>query len=194
MLGDDISERSNKSQSMKNQQMKEDMNLFDLDDVQEASQAKNYNREHFNSFSGRGAQHSTTGQITFDTLFTNQASSNKVSFDEFPAIISKEANKAVKPPPVSYEKSSYQTNPNPNYNPTPNANTYYGYGQHPQGMPHVTMNINMNMQPMFMNINLSGASQSYQPQPYQPQPQQHQPTPQTTGFTLNSLSSPITLE
>ena len=43
-----------------------------------------YNKEHYNSFSGKGATHSSTGTVSFDTIFAphlHQEKNKNVSFD-----------------------------------------------------------------------------------------------------------------
>lgn len=196
LLGDHTSNMDIPSHSIKNSKEKEEINLFE-DTVIE--QPKLYDKSHFNSFSGAGAAHSSTGHVNYDDIFGN-SNKNKADFHDFAKLTEEEAkhnkanfatmsgnyNNPSQPKYHQYQHHApyhqtnhFNTNTNqPNLNlQLPTFPTSYSHA------PHVTMNINMNMYPKYMNVNLNGVGGS-PAQPFE-QPQKPQMNNQHYNIKLD---------
>lgn len=125
-----------------------------------------YNKQHFNSFSGSGAKHSSTGAVSFNDIFsTNQNNkNNNVNFDAFNTLITPNNPQHFVNVNTSHNTSGHYGHIHHHNLPhmhihTTGIGTGYGINNqhHVFNQPpptHVTMNINMNMYSNVMNINL----------------------------------------
>ena len=164
-----------------NQEMKKQINLFDDDPAPVDNSHKLYNKEHFNSFSGAGAGHSTTGHFTFDDIFAghhkHSKETKKSDFNDFAKFTSETHHQQQHQNKAIYATTSNPNNHQPynfnfNQNYYPNSNHHHSqiHSNHHTNYqdPSVTMNINMNVYPNIVNINLNN--------PANPQPSQSKPS------------------